>query len=67
MLLTVKCYLNIQDYLVNNMKWILKYYIKSKYLGYSKVYYKEFELLDNLKTYIRLNNIINYEIYERIY
>ena len=49
------------------MKWILKYYIKSKYLDYTKVYYKEFELLDNLKTYIRLNNIINYEIYGRIY
>lgn len=53
------------------MKWILKYYIKSKYLGYSKVYYKEFEFLNELKSYTTLNKIkimkftkgfINYEI-----
>ena len=49
------------------MKWVLKYYIKSKYLGYSKVYYKEFEFLNELKSYTTLNNIKNYEIYERVY
>ena len=49
------------------MKWVLKYYIKSKYLDYRKMYYKEFELLDDLKTYIRSNNIKNYEIYEKVY
>ncbi len=49
------------------MKWILKYYIKSKYLGYSKAYYKEFEFLNELKSYTTLNNIKNYEIYGRVY
>ena len=49
------------------MKWLLKYYIKSKYLDYSKVYYKEFEFLNELKRYTTLNNIKNYEIYEKVY
>ena len=47
------------------MKWLLKYYIKSKYLGYSKVYYKEFELFSLLEYYIRINNIKDYEIYRK--
>ena len=47
------------------MKWLLKYYIKSKYLGYSKGYYKEFELFSLLEYYIRINNIKDYEIYRK--
>ena len=43
--------------------YILKYYIKSKYLGFNRVYYKEFELFSDLEYFIDHNDIKNYTVY----
>ena len=55
-------YLNIQDWWKIKM-YILKYYIKSNYLGFNRVYYKEFELFDDLEYFIDHNDIKNYSVY----
>ena len=46
------------------MHWLLKYYVKSKYFGYIRVYYKEFELFGELEHFIYEHKIKEYEIYE---
>lgn len=46
--------------------YILKYYIRSKYFGYSRINYKEFEYFSDLESFINYNNIKIYEIYERV-
>jgi len=45
------------------MIYLLKYYIKSKYFGYSKIYYKEFETYQELMSYCYDKKIKNFDVY----
>lgn len=45
------------------MNYILKYYVKSKYLGYKKVYYREFETYQELMSYCYDRKITNFDVY----
>lgn len=48
------------------MKYILKLYYFSKYLGYEKIKYKEFDKYEDLVFYLLINkNYLKYEIYEK--
>lgn len=46
--------------------YILKYYLKSKYFGFSRINYKEFSYFSDLESFINVYNIKYYEIYERV-
>lgn len=46
------------------MNYILKVYHKSKYLGFEKIQYKEFDNLSDLMSYVLKNKLEdNYQIY----
>jgi len=47
------------------MKYILKIYYRSKYIGYQKVEYKEFENYCDVIIYVLNNRLSDYEIYIR--
>lgn len=49
------------------MKYILKLYYSSKYLGYEKTIYKEFDNYNDLILYLLINikNYTKYIIYEK--
>lgn len=47
------------------MKYILRYEIKSKYIGYSKVHYKEFNTIEQLLLFTLDKAITKYEIYKK--
>ena len=46
--------------------YLLKYYFKSKYFGFNRVDYIEFELYSDLEYFIYHNNIIKYDVYKMI-
>ena len=50
------------------MTYLLKYYDKSKYFGFNKLYYKEFNTYEEVMIYVCENNINykNYTVYARI-
>lgn len=45
------------------MKYILKIYYRSKYIGYQKVEYKEFESYIDTIRYLSNRECIKYELY----
>lgn len=47
------------------MKFVVKVYVESKYFHYEREYYKEFETLKELKTYLfdNITKISHYLIY----
>ena len=49
------------------MKYILRYETKSKYLGFVKVHYEEFDTIEDLMRFLILHNkkIIKYEFFKR--
>lgn len=47
------------------MKYILKYRIKSRYFGFFKEYYKEFDNPYKIYEYIKNNNFSEWKIYQR--
>lgn len=47
------------------MNYILKYFIKSKYIGFMKKQYIEFEKIGNLIKFIKDNNIYDFTIYQK--
>ena len=48
------------------MRYILKYELKSKYFGFVKVYYKEFNRIFEINQFIKNNNLKKCEIYENM-
>lgn len=48
------------------MKYVLRYEIKSKYFGFIKVYYKEFDRIFEMNQFIKNNNIKVCKVYERL-
>ena len=48
------------------MTWLLKWYIKSRYFGFNRFYYKEFETFGDLEYFIKENKISNYDIYKYV-
>lgn len=47
------------------MKYILRYELKSKYFGFKKVYYKEFEELEDVYNFIKNNHITKGSVYSK--
>ena len=47
------------------MKYILKYELKSKYFGFKKIYYKEFNNPFDIFVYIANNPLCEWKIYQR--
>ena len=47
------------------MKYILKYETKSKYLGFKKIAYKEFDTTFDIFVYIANNPICEWQVYEK--
>lgn len=45
-------------------KYILRYEKKSKYIGFHKIHYKEFNNLEDLIIYTLDEGITRYEVYE---
>lgn len=48
------------------MLYLLKYYTKSKYFGFYRINYLEFELYSELEYFIFHNNIKKYDVYKMI-
>lgn len=48
------------------MKYILKYIIKSKYIGFRREYYKEFNSQFEIAHFIANNDIIEWTVYEKM-
>lgn len=50
------------------MNYILKYYKKSKYIGFNKMYYKEFQSYEDAYHYVCDHNIryCDYDIYAKV-
>lgn len=48
------------------MKYILRYESRSKYMGFKKIYYEEFEKLEDVLEFLFYHqSIIKFELYER--
>ena len=47
------------------MKYILRYETKSKYIGFVKIHYEEFEKIEDLINYLLIHGIKNYNFYVR--
>lgn len=47
------------------MKYILKYEIKSKYSGFKKISYKEFNYLFEVFKFLTNNQVKSYAVYEK--
>lgn len=47
------------------MKYILRYETKSKYIGFHKIHYVEFETYNELILYTLDNSITAYNVYKR--
>ena len=47
------------------MKYILRYELKSKYFGFKKVYYKEFDDPLDIFQFVVNNKIIGWKVYQR--
>lgn len=45
--------------------YILKYEVKSKYFGFKKIFYKEFDNMKELFDFVNINNIVVDSIYRR--
>lgn len=48
------------------MRYVLKYEMKSKYFGFTKIYYKEFNSIFEMNQFMKNDNIKNCKIYERL-
>ena len=49
------------------MKYIMKYKIRSKYFGFIREYYKEFDSMLDILEFIIANSIKEYKIYKEHY
>lgn len=48
------------------MRYVLKYEMKSKYFGFTKVYYKEFNSIFEMNQFMKNDSIRNCKVYERL-
>lgn len=44
--------------------YLLKYYVNSRYFGFTRIIYKEFELFSDLESFVNVNNIKIYDVYK---